>query len=905
MNKKAKKISICLFSILLVFCSSMNVFALGGKFSPEIKSISETNNNNTYAKMTNKEIKGSVNAEISTEFQRPNDEISYNIVIKNIGEKYGTLKDINISSKNKDISYEVSGTKVGDVLKEKSEVILNIKAKATSTNLKKSTDKVIISLTYEDQNGNTVIVEDNPNTIDNIVKYFITLIISLILVILIIVILKKSKDNNKNIKFIIIMILILTYQLDTKALTGTIKINMNVTINPIEVWDGTVSEACFKEGKGTSDSPYTIENGQDLACFAKSVNDGNTYEGKYVALTKDIILNENVISNDNLNENNSSFKEWIPAGNNYDVFFSGTFDGNNHFINGIYINDSNVYKGLFGVTKNAKISDLKINDSYINGAAYISEVIGYAMNDITLENIETNGIINASSMAGGMIGSSTNNNSKIQIMNCVNESKVKGSSNIGGFIGQAAAIESIKIENSHNLGNIEGSSSAGGIIGYITSCKTTTLENVYNRGNIETSSIYAGGIIGSMNSSDGKIVNAYNTGRINGSNGVGGIIGNSYSALELINTYNKGEISGNSSRIGGIVGYSQGIQIKDSYNIGNVIGNGSSSTVAGIIGEAREANIDNCYNKGLISGATQTAGIAGRVEKGNINNVYNTGEINGRNIYIGGIVGQLDQNATIENSYNTGNVIGNEKSIMVGGITGFVLGNVKKSYNLGKIEGNNQVGGISGMSLGSIEDSYNRADVSGYINVGGLVGLNGRKTIKNSYNTGSVIGTYEVGGITGQLGTSSESSPKQAKIINTFNSGNINIKYDENKPTNEARSFGGISGFSNISDSTEILLENNYNLGKITLDAEYNNLSANIDYYMGGLFGKIENIKDNNVINNYYIYGNKGTGLCNLDADFTKKISISEVPNLLLIINSNNSFKEDTDNINNGYPILK
>lgn len=942
MSKKLWKFVLLSF---LIFGSSISVFALGGKFNVKIKSISEKNSNATYAKTIDKKINDAGNAEISLEFQRPNDELSYNIVIENTGSKYGTLKDINISNSNKKVSYEVSGIKIGDVLKEDSKATLILKAKVASSELSKSSDKVRITLTYEDEDGKIITVGSNPNTMDNIVKYIVILLASVMVLSLIFIALKKSKGKVKIVLFSI-PILIVTV-LDVKAVaSGTIIIDINTKISPLEVWDGTVSDVCFKKGTGTESDPYKIENGKDLACFAKSVNEGNTYENEYVALTNDIILNENVIVNDELNEDISNFNIWTPAGNEYTKYFSGEFNGNNHLISGIYINDTGTYRGLFGNVKNATIKNLGINNFYVKGSSYVGGLAGYSMDNLTIDNIKSNGQVESQFAAGGMIGyaNSSADNTIVKMENSQNRSSVKSSSSVGGLIGfinqknteikkssNYGKITSsssygggiigqnvsgnLNIKDVYNTGTVEGTAyNMGGIIGYNSAF--LDIENTYNLGNVSSTNSTVGGIIGSNTSSSTNIKDTYNEGNITGNYGVvGGIVGQANNTLYITNAYNKGEIIG-SYRVAGVVGYSGGqLEIKDSYNIGNIKGNiESSHQMAGIVGYTANAIIENCYNKVPITGAWEIAGIAGDIESGIIKDSYNMGDITAIR-YFGGIAGQSwYADTTIEKSYNTGNIISIEESGNdIGGIVGTLGGTVKKSYNLGNLICNKKnthaVGGIAGHSFGTIEDSYNMGDISGYWKTGGLVGINSgsrKGIIKNSYNTGNITGLYEIGGIVGNFSDDHNSNGETFFLSNTFNAGNINIKSENVESTSFERAFGGIIGTTDIHYSTDIALTNNYNLGKITLDSAYDNLNENVDYYVGSLYGKIENIKDINITNNnYYVYGDKGIGQSNITDNFTQKININEVPNLLSIINSNNSFKEDVNNINNGYPILK
>ena len=65
-----------------------------------------------------------------------------------------------------------------------------------------------------------------------------------------------------------------------------------------EAWDGVTQSSSLK-GEGTAESPLLIESAADLACLARTVNKGMSYEGKYITQTADIDLGG---------------KEWTPIG---------------------------------------------------------------------------------------------------------------------------------------------------------------------------------------------------------------------------------------------------------------------------------------------------------------------------------------------------------------------------------------------------------------------------------------------------------------------------------------------------------------------------------------------------------------------------------------------------------------
>ncbi|MBE6671323.1 MAG: hypothetical protein E7593_03875 [Ruminococcaceae bacterium] len=129
-----------------------------------------------------------------------------------------------------------------------------------------------------------------------------------------------------------------------------------------DVWDGSVAES-FQSGKGTESKPYTISKASQLAYLAKEVNSGNDFSGKYIALTRDIDLN-NI--------------EWTPIGNGKHSF-NGIFNGNNHTINHLSISNTTLhnyerpgylspagFSGLFGFCKDSEICNLSLSNSSIH-----------------------------------------------------------------------------------------------------------------------------------------------------------------------------------------------------------------------------------------------------------------------------------------------------------------------------------------------------------------------------------------------------------------------------------------------------------------------------------------------------------------------------------------------------------
>ncbi len=93
---------------------------------------------------------------------------------------------------------------------------------------------------------------------------------------------------------------------------------------------------------GVYDKVYEISNADQLYWFADKINNENYTSGNINAvLTADIVVNENVLKSDGT-LNDGTFTDWTPigmwAGDDEYYSYSGIFDGQNHTISGLYLN---------------------------------------------------------------------------------------------------------------------------------------------------------------------------------------------------------------------------------------------------------------------------------------------------------------------------------------------------------------------------------------------------------------------------------------------------------------------------------------------------------------------------------------------------------------------------------------
>ena len=254
----------------------------------------------------------------------------------------------------------------------------------------------------------------------------------------------------------------------------------------------------FGGGTGTSANPYIISTAQHLANLAYMVNNGNSFSGYYFKMINDIILNENVLTEEG-SLNSVNFKNWIPIGGqycstakdgsafrtiNYGVF-KGFFDGGGYVISGVYIDNSSYQiEGVFGYIQNSKISNVGIVDSYINSYRHVGGLVGIANNsEISYCYNSSTIIANSGWCAGGICSRVINSNVKC----CFNTGVICGEW-IAGIVavGDRQSGKS-NISYCYNIGTIKGTSYVAGIM---YNDDISSVDHCYNIGIITGNSNY-------------------------------------------------------------------------------------------------------------------------------------------------------------------------------------------------------------------------------------------------------------------------------------------------------------------------------------------------------------------------------------------------------------------------------
>ena len=283
-----------------------------------------------------------------------------------------------------------------------------------------------------------------------------------------------------------------------------------------EEYTYTVSLAAAKDpGYTVSEDgrTYNVTSADGLKNVAKLVNE----EGKTdinITLDTDLTLTG----------------EWTPIGTESQPY-TGTFDGGNHTITGLKIDQSGTDNvGLIGrLGSGGKVQDVTLTEVNVTGGTYVGGIAGQT--DGTVENCSVNGTVTGQNQTGGIVGRNFST-----ISGCSAEGTVTGNTNVGGISGLCVpnydtgtgSLIGSTIEGCHSTAAVSGISSVGGVVGNLgNGC---SLMACYSTGNVTATITYGhanvGGVVGI--NGQGTVTACYHaTGEITSSVGdrIGGIAG--------------------------------------------------------------------------------------------------------------------------------------------------------------------------------------------------------------------------------------------------------------------------------------------------------------------------------------------------------------------------------------------
>ena len=251
---------------------------------------------------------------------------------------------------------------------------------------------------------------------------------------------------------------------------------------------------------------YTVTSAEGLKNIAELVNGGKTDIN--ITLDKNIDL---------------TGKEWTPIGTESQSY-TGTFDGGNHTITGLTINQSATSNvGLFAsIAEGGTVKNLTLKDVNITADSNAGAIAGE--NRGTIENCSVSGSVTSSSN-NSYVGGITGWNYRGTITDCHSSATVEGKAYVGGIAGQSdatitACYSTGSVTATKN--NTTGYSFAGGVVGYNNGA---VLIACYATGSVSGGGDFVGGVVGS--NENGTLTACYHaTGKVSGASGsTGGVVG--------------------------------------------------------------------------------------------------------------------------------------------------------------------------------------------------------------------------------------------------------------------------------------------------------------------------------------------------------------------------------------------
>lgn len=503
----------------------------------------------------------------------------------------------------------------------------------------------------------------------------------------------------------------------------------------------------------------------------------------------------------------------------------------------LFIKGNNYIGGFVGLVSPGGGNPLKINDCHtgVNGKVVgkdgVGGVIGRANDDVYVGNkslintlrfqmpIEATG-----NHTGGVIGKIVRG---ATLENLIAAANVTGNQTVGGIIGEADNARLLNCRTD-SLIRVQGNGTVGGVGGAVFNpeiSKNSSFSALVNPDNSYANKcITVGGLFGFAR---GTSVNGVTVRtKVRGKSAVGGFIGSTDESVTLTDCVSYGSVSSLESNTAGFVGLGQGskLTIDNCMNHGDISGN---YNVGGILGYARvNYTLQSCRNKGKITAKEDRAGgivgfpymkrnryVAGCL----IRHCANLGSVTGKSM-IGGIAGGTDkgdyrlEHLIIMECANGGTVTGTGDR--VGGIIGFIYGNftIESCYNTAYHKGDNQIGGILGNAEGyfglrdgeqRIYHCYNTGNSDGHRYRAGIIGWKGTDANLNSlyvsycYNAGST-GWGIFGGIDNR-------ASYDYKAVYYSNSNSGDFSYSASRVSNNDLKNLNLDGFTKVPGQLPIL----------------------------------------------------------------------------------------------------
>ena len=240
----------------------------------------------------------------------------------------------------------------------------------------------------------------------------------------------------------------------------------------------------------TEKTTYKISDAADLYGLAY-LSHSNTFAGKTVKITKDIVVNANTpdtIAEWKTYVTNNTLNKWVYCIGSASSQFAGTLDGQGNTISGIYMNATIAERGFCGyLGENGTIQNLRLVDSYLTTSKNcIGGIAAVSYGDI--KNVYTNACVvstanSQEAAVGGMVGifggAAANT---MTISNCWFDGSVEAiGMKCSNFVAEvkAGTVTMNHCLNTGNLevnfGNIYNGARSGGLFGLVTNATNVVI----------------------------------------------------------------------------------------------------------------------------------------------------------------------------------------------------------------------------------------------------------------------------------------------------------------------------------------------------------------------------------------------------------------------------------------------
>ena len=363
-----------------------------------------------------------------------------------------------------------------------------------------------------------------------------------------------------------------------------------------------------------------------------------------------------------------------------------SFDGDGHKISNVA-----AYRGLFAIVKGS-VQNLTIDTAVITadsgGVGVFADVLE---DESSVENVTVlnSSITNVQAYTGGLVG----------LMK-------------GGSVEASSAVCAIECDGGY----------AGGLVGKITKGAITDCSA---SGDVTTPYYYSGGLVGYVETADVTLTGCSASGNVTNNKDnysrSGGLVGQMEGG-KVLNCFATGNSETKGVFNGGLIGRTKGVEVDGCYATGNVrSAHTGYSNVGGLIGQVEGGSIKNSYATGTVDAAGQgIGGLLGNINTGSVVKCHATGNVTTiQKHYVGGLIGIIDNGATIDRCYATGNV-GDDKANRRGGLVGNAASGeitISNCYSTGAVTGASYNGGfLGGVGSGAtltVTNSYTKSVVSG------------------------------------------------------------------------------------------------------------------------------------------------------------------------------------------------